>query len=57
MVSKVETFERERDELRVQAAPQPSSEAPTIRVMTETPEAQRPAEGLWQRFRRAIAGE
>jgi len=47
----------ERDALRSQAVPQPSSEAPTIVVMTETPEPQHRVEGLWQRLRRVFGGE
>ena len=57
MVSDVEAFEAERDELRARPAPAPPSEAPTILVMTETPEAQWPAGGLWARVRRAFGGE
>ena len=53
----VAAAESERDELRAQAAPQPPYGAPTnlAQVGASTPE--RPAQSLWQRFRRAIAGE
>ena len=53
---RAEAAERERDESRAQASPAPPSEAPTILVMTEPPEAQRPAETFWQRVRRAFGG-
>jgi hypothetical protein len=53
---RAEAAEAERDELRRQAAPQPASEAATVLVMTERPEAQRPAQSFWQRVRRVFGG-
>ena len=46
----------EVEELRRQASPAPPSEAPTILVMTEPPEAQKPAQSFWQRIRRLVGG-
>jgi len=54
---RAEVAEAQRDALRSQAVPQPSSEAPTIVVMTETPEAHQPAGGFWAWVRRALGGE
>jgi hypothetical protein len=48
---------RHRDEKWAPAPPQLPSEAATILVMAETPEAQRPAQGFWQRIRRLFSEE
>ena len=54
---RAEVAEVERDALRVQAAPQPLSDAAAPPASEDTPAAPGGAGGFWRRVRRALGGE
>jgi uncharacterized coiled-coil protein SlyX len=53
---RAEAAEARVAEMQAEAAPAPASEAATVLVMAETPDAQRPAGGFWARVRRVFGG-